>query len=399
MKRNLIYMFVLLTALIACKQQPVVNKTETVNNTTTPAPATEVSTTTVIERAVNNSIEVTGTLEGQEEVTVSSEVEGTIAEINFDLGTYVKAGDLLVSLDKRELQWRVTQAEATMAAAEARLGRMGGKTLPVDEHPEVRQARAALEQAQADYQRVDKLLEKGDVSRQLYDQTKALYDQARARLDATLAQVEIYRANLEQSQAQLALARKQLGDAVVRAPVSGAIKERLVAKGEYLTKGRNVARIVQLDPLRLRVDVPEQHISKLRVGQTVIFHVDSLAGKEFQGSLTLLSPVVDKRSRALTIEARVNNADLQLKPGLFVRVSIGINDQAKALMVPQRAVTATAGLNKLYLVVDGQAQAREVKLGAQHGDMVEIIAGVKVGDQVVISNLDKLQDGSPLRQQ
>ncbi|MEW6730021.1 MAG: efflux RND transporter periplasmic adaptor subunit [Acidobacteriota bacterium] len=398
MKVKSTLLLLLLCCLTACSGQRTAETAATstvgVQAASTPV-ALEVSTSEVVERAVTRTVEINGTLEGQEEITVSSEVEGTIRQVNFDLGSYVKVSDALITLDTRELEWRVAQAEANVASAEARLGLSAARS--VDEHPEIRQARAALEQTQADYQRAAKLIEKGDISRQLYDQAKALNDQAQARLESARAQVEVYRANLNQAQAQLSLTRKQLADAVVRAPVAGAIKERLTGTGEYLTKGRPIARIVQIDPLRLRGEVPEQYISKLRVGQPISFRVDSLAGTQFQGTLTRLSPVVDKRTRTLMVEATVANSALQLKPGMFARASIGIAAQANALLVPQRAIIVTAGLTKLFLSIDGQARAREVKLGQQDGELVEILEGINRQEIVVLDQLDKLQDGSPLR--
>jgi multidrug efflux pump subunit AcrA (membrane-fusion protein) len=330
-------------------------------------------------------------------MTVSSEIDGKIDEVYFDFGAYVKAGDKLVSLDRREFEWKVKQAEAAVASAEARVGPVGGPPVPLERHSEVRNALAVMEQARAEYERAEKLLKSGDISRQSYDQAKALYDQANAKLESTASQVEIYRANLDQARAQLLLARKQLADAGIYAPISGAIKERLASKGEYVIKGRNIARIVQIDPLRLRGDVPEQYINQLRMGQTVSFSVESMPGVSFQGKLVRLSPAVDKRSRSLTVEAEVRNSNLQLKPGLFARATIATTAKSAVIMVPQRAVVTTAGLTKIYLLVDGQAHAREVKLGQTDGDLVEILEGVKAGDQVITDNLDKIEDGSPVK--
>jgi RND family efflux transporter MFP subunit len=362
----------------------------------TAAAPLQVSVVEAIERTVARSIEIMGSLDGQEEITVSSEVDGKIEDVYIDFGSYVKAGDRLVGLDLREFKLKVEQAEAAVASAEARLGPVGGPPVPLEEHSEVRQAKAVMDQSKAEFDRAERLIKNGDISRQTYDQIKALYDQASAKLATSVSQVWVYRANLDQARSQLSLARKQLADAVINAPISGAIKERLASKGEYVIKGRNIARIVQLDPLRLRGEVPEQYINQLRVNQPVSFSVDNMPGTEFHGILTRLSPAVDKRSRSLTVEASVRNQGLHLKPGLFARATIATTAKSAAVMVPKRAVINTAGLAKVYLLVDNQARAREVKLGQTEGDLIEILEGVRPGDQIITDNLDKLQDGSPV---
>lgn len=390
-----------LILLTACARQPVADPVAPASAASNPAATQtgmiEVSTAATIERTLARAIEITGTLEAQEEVTVSSEVEGKIAELYVDIGSFVKAGDKLLALETAELQERVKQAEASVAVAEAHLGPVGGEAVPLERHPEFRHAQATYLQTKADFERAQRLFDSGDISRQERDRANTQFEQARAIFEATHAKIDIYHANLKQARAQLALARKQLNDAVVRAPVSGAIKERLTATGEYLTKGRNVVRIVQIDPLRLRGDVPEQHIGKVQAGQMVEFTVDNLPGATFQGRITRFSPVLDKRSRTLMVEAAVRNDQLQLKPGLFARARISTVAGAAALMVPQRAITTFAGLNKVFLLVEGKAVARTVKLGQRDGDLVEVLEGVSANDQVITDNLDKLSDGQAVR--
>ncbi|MBL8148918.1 MAG: efflux RND transporter periplasmic adaptor subunit [Blastocatellia bacterium] len=390
----------LLISLVSCSgKQPEQTLASSIAKAS-PPPTSMISytLTSVIERSLAKTIEITGTLEGQEEVVVSSEIEGRIAEVYFDFGSQIKTGDTLLKLDTREFEMKVAQAEATVASAEARLKAPNGDFVKTEEHPEVRQVKAAMDQAKAEFERAEKLIDKGDISKQTYDQIKAQYDQVQARLDAIVAQIEIYRATLAQSRAQLDIARKQLSDCIVKAPITGFIKERLASKGEYLTKGKNVARIVQIDPLRLRADVPEQYINDLYIGQKVSFQVDSITGSTFEGKLTRLSPSVDKQSRSLKIEATIYNSKLQLKPGLFARASINLSSNLPALVVPAKAVITASGLSKLYILDNNRVSARVVRLGQKDGELIEIVEGVKAEEQVILCETpDKLEDGLELK--
>jgi membrane fusion protein (multidrug efflux system) len=127
--------------------------------------------------------------------------------------------------------------------------------------------------------------------------------------------------------------------------------------------------------------------------------VDSLPGKDFQATVNRFSPSLDKNSRSLMIEASIPNPNLELKPGMFARIKLAFSGQKIALMVPEKAVLTTVGLKKLYVVADGKAQAREVSLGQKDGDLVEVLTNLKPNETVVVSNLEKLADGSPINTQ
>jgi membrane fusion protein (multidrug efflux system) len=402
MKKVLLILSITLALTLASCQRsdpPAQADTNKPKATDTTSSVLEVSTAPVIERSLTSSLELTGNLEGQEEITVSSEIDGKVSEMYIDLGTYIKKGDKLFSLDERELAWRVDQAQAALAAARIALGESGKPGASDDVHPNVRDAFAALEKAKLDYERTEKLFQDGVIARQELDRTKSLYDQTRARWEVSIAQVESYRANLTQAEANLQLARKQLADAVIYSPLNGVIKERLVSAGEYVKKGQQVARIVQINPLRLRTNVPEQYIQQLKQGESLVFSVDSLPTTKFNGTITRFSPSVDKTSRALMIEAKVDNPNLQLRPGMFARTNITFGEKKTALLVPEKAVVTAVGLKKVYVLVDGKAQAREVSVGQKDGDLVEIQTGLKQGDLAITSSLDKLADGTPVTSQ
>jgi RND family efflux transporter MFP subunit len=193
--------------------------------------------------------------------------------------------------------------------------------------------------------------------------------------------------------ASLDLALKKLADAKISAPLGGYIKTKLAAEGQYLKSGTPVAVIVQNNPLRLRVEVPETAIQDVRPGRVVHFKVDAWPDKQFEGRITRLAPSVDEQSRTLRLEATVNNDAGLLKPGLFARVTIQTGRREKALVVPADALFTIAGLEKLFVIEDGKVSERVVRSGARVEDRVEILEGVKEGERVAISNLGNLQQG------
>jgi multidrug efflux pump subunit AcrA (membrane-fusion protein) len=353
----------------------------------------EVSTAPVIERSLRRSLEVVGSLEAEDQVTVSSQAAGNLEEINIDIGTPVRLGQVIARIDSRELKLRVEQAEAALRQAEARLGLKSGERFDPQNQPDVRQARAALERARYDLRAAEDLVESGDISRQQLDIARRTFEQAEARYQAALENVRNLEASVQEKRAQLALAKKQLADANIVSPISGIVKEKIASRGEYLQPGKPIATIVRIDRLRLKLEVPETFAASVGRGQVVSLKVDTVPDREFRGQIKRVSPSLDEKNRSLIVEAEVINPG-PLKPGMFARAQIISSTQSTALMVPEKALVSLAGVNKVYVIEGGRAVERQVKLGARDGAMVEIVSGVRAGEHVITSNTDKLQDGA-----
>ena len=359
-----------------------------------PAPAIEVKTAPVIERRTNRSVEVVGSLVAEDEVTVSSQASGNLADITVDLGTAVRRGQVIARIDQRELKFKVDQAEGTLHQAEARLGVKRGERIDPQKQPDVRMAFAALERARYDLKASRSLAESGDISKQQLDVYQKTVDQAEARYQAALENVRNLEAIVEEKRAALDLAKKQLTDTEIVSPISGVVKEKAASRGEYLQPGKPIVTIVQVDPLRLRADIPEYAAASVRTGQTMTLTVESFPGRSFTGRVVRIGPSLNEQTRALTVEAEVRNPGNLLRPGMFAKSNLVTANDALALMAPRRAVQVIAGLNKLFVIENGRVSERIVKLGAADGDLIEIVEGVKSGEVVATSNLDKLQEGS-----
>ncbi len=359
-----------------------------------PPPALVVETAKVGWRELQRSVDAVGTLDPNEEVTVSSLVEGTVEKLFVDLGDGVRTGQVIAELDTRELELAVHQQQAALQQELARLG-LADANASVDEATtsQVRQAEATFEEARLRLDRTKKLAEQGVLAKQQLDEQQARYDVAEAAVRSSRETVQNIRATIAARKASLTLAEKKLADARVTAPISGFIKDRLVSEGQFLKSNSPVVNIVQNSPLKLRVDVPESAVAFVRAGRPVQFHVDAFPDRTFEGRISRISPSVDQQSRTLKIEALADNPAGVLKPGFFARVTIQTDRRDRVLVVPSAALFNFSGLEKLFVIENGKVAERIVRSGTRLDGQVEIVEGVKEGELVAASNIENLQQG------
>lgn len=381
---------------------------------TTPAApaAVEVTTAPAIQRDLPRFFEATGSLAGDQQTDVAPSIAGKVTAIGVDLGSYVKRGQMIVRLDDVDSKLRVEQAQAQLEQAKAalrqaeeKIGLRPGENFEASRIPEVANARVALELGEKNLRRAEKLIESGDVSRANYDEQKARRDQLKEVYEAALslgrqnfAAVATARANVANAQTQVGLARRSLSYALVFSPIDGYVAERTADLGEYVSPTSKVATIVRINPLRIRIDIPEQAIPEVRVGQSVSVTTSAWPDKNFSGRIARISPNVSPSSRTLTVEAEVENGSGILKPGQFASVRILQQRVEPAVLVPLRAVRTESGVSRVFVIKDGHAQQRLVQLGQSESDLVEVKGGVAADEQVATSNVDQLSDGVVVKQ-
>ena len=354
----------------------------------------EVTTAAVITRDLPRSIEVVGSLMADVEVVVGAQIAGEISSLNVDFGSYVQQGQVIAQIDQRDAKLRLEQAEATLKQTMARLGMKEGEKYNVEQSADVRVAKSQLDWAKMDLDRNTKLIENGDIARSNYDLTVTNYNGAKARYQASMDAINQQLAVIEQQRSAINLARKAVTDTVVRSPISGAVKEKHVARGAYLAVGNRIVTLVGLNPLRLRADIPESSAASVRVGQTMTLVTEALPNRTFTGRVARIGAALDEKTRALTVEATVNNSGNLLRPGMFAKSQLVLQQRGAVTMVPQSALIRIAGLTKVFVIENGKAVERLVKTGVTEGSLIEITEGVKSGEQVATSNADKLQQGS-----
>ena len=356
--------------------------------------AVPVSAAAAVEQPLTRFIRATGSLTAEERADVAAEIAGRVIATPVERGTPVDEGSVLVRISPTEAEAQAREAEANAAQIEARLGMVGGGDFQGDAVPEVRTAKAALDLAQNEFERIQSLLEQRVVSQSEFDQRRTQLESARQQYEAARNGASQQFQALQAARARVALARKAVADTVVRAPFSGLVGERLVSVGDYVTKGMNVVVVVRVNPLRVQLTIPEQFVSAVAVGAQVVFQVDAFPGREFTGTVRYVSPTLEANRRALTVEAVVPNASHDLKPGLFATARIEQPERTPGVLVPASAVQTTAGTSRVYVVNGDHVEERLVTTGQQEHDLVEIATGLKAGEKVATANVAQLFDGA-----
>ena len=348
------------------------------------------------EREIAQSVVVNGTLDAYDRATVGTKVAGRLSQVAVDLGSRVQRGQLIARVDPTDYAIRLQTAEAGVAQARARLGLSpngGDDSVNPSETPGVREARAVLEEARANRERYSALLASGLVSKADFDAVQSTARVAESRYQDALEEIRNRQGVMSQRRAEAALARQQLADTAIYAAFDGVVQQRQASLGEYLAAGAPVAEIVKIDPLRFRAEVPERDAASIRVGQTVQLSVEG-APNEYTGRVTRLAPTITERTRVLVIEADIPN-DGALRAGSFARASIVTNAGRPALTVPSDAVVTFAGIQKVVLVKGGKTVEKAVTTGRRSGDRIEVLNGVKPGDDVVLNPVN-LRSGQPV---
>jgi multidrug efflux pump subunit AcrA (membrane-fusion protein) len=319
---------------------------------------------------------------------------------------------MIVKLDDNDSRIRLDQtlaqlqqAQAAVRQAEAKIGLRPGQNFDPTRVADVGSARVALELAEKQLRRFERLIETGDVSRSSYDQQKAQRDQLQQQYEVALtkarqdyAAVIAARAGVANAETQVAQARRNLSYALVYSPINGYVAERPADLGEYVSPATKVATVVSTNPLRVRIDIPEQALSAIQMGQSVSVNVSAYPDRNFSGRVHHVAPGVTPNSRTMTVEAVVENPDGLLKPGQFATIRILQPQTSSAVLVPVRSIRAESGTSYVFVIKDGRAEKRIVQLGQAEADLVEIKSGIVSGEQVATSNVELLNDGTPVKQ-
>jgi RND family efflux transporter MFP subunit len=356
--------------------------------------AKQVTVVPVKRDAVRRSVDVVGTLTAVDQVTVSSEADGTVRAILADLGDRVKAGQVLVRLDNERQQYTFQQQQAALARTLAQYGATDPQHLPEpDNTPDVRRASAELVQARSAFDRAKELLRRELVSQQAFDDAQAELQTKQAGHEVALQNSRNLRASIQASEAAMKLADRQVRDTEIRAPFDGYVERRLINLGELVKEQMPVMAIVRLDPLKVTAEIPERMAPWIDNGRPVEMHVDAYPTRTFTGKVTRISPAVNTGTRAFPFEAVVPNSDGLLKPGTFARVHVESGKVDEVLTLPYGALQYRYGVNRVFVVNGDRLEMRELQVGERLGDRIEVTSGVKPGERVVVSDVETLNGG------
>ncbi|HWL62754.1 MAG TPA: efflux RND transporter periplasmic adaptor subunit [Steroidobacteraceae bacterium] len=307
--------------------------------------AIRVVTAPVRERSLDVGLEAIGTAGANEAVDITAKTSNIITAIHFTDGQRVQQGQVMVELDRGT-------AEADLAAATA-----------------------AFEESRSQFGRSRELLA-----------TQALSKAQHEQLEATM----------KSNEARVAAARSRLSDTYIRAPFTGHVGLRRVSVGALISPGTLITTLDDTSTIKVDFSVPEAQVGALKAGQTVGARTNAYPGRQFNGRVLSVDSRVDPATRSVIVRAAVPNADLALKPGMYLTVALS-QDQRPALVIPEEALVPEQARQFVYLVRGDTVEKREVTLGRRQPGFVEITDGVRAGDRVVIEGTMKLRDGSLVR--
>lgn len=339
-------------------------------------PLVAVETAIAAAAPLKDAIAVTGTLDPKFWADVKTQIPGLVKQVYVTEWVRVAKGAPLARIDLAEADAFAKRAEAALEAAKA-----------AQAQTEVGLRRAEREQA-----RVVKLKESGLATQQSLDDARTESEAARARVDAAKAQIRVAEEDLRQAKARLA-------KGLVTSPIDGVVALRDVNVGDLASDaaaGKPIFRIVDNRLLNLTVTVASADSAKVKVGQQLQFSVDSLPGKTFSGRVMFVNPELSSTDRSLKVIAEVRNSPEALKGGLFAKGEIVIGERKGVLLIPRSAINEldlAAHRGVVQLISNGTALKKEIKTGAVSGDLIEVVAGIKPGDEYVARGGFNLRDG------
>jgi RND family efflux transporter MFP subunit len=361
---------------IACGESASKAQAAAAETAGTPARPVEISVAAVDARDLAVTIEATGSFAADEVSDVAPETSGQVAATPVDVGDRVERGAVIARLNTADAQLRLDQARAGQQQVEATLA----------------QARERYNLARANAARYEALVKTGDVSRTVAEQNTS-------ESETTRQGVATAEATVADARSRVALAEKAVADTVIRAPFTGFITDRPIAVGEYVTTSSKIATVMKLDPIRLRLQVPELEATRLRVGQQVDVTVEALAIQTLRGRVTSINPALDPSTRATIVEASLPNARGLVRAGMFATARVALGETTRAVFVPKAAVLADPNTNsfRVFTVKDNVARLRIVQPGPEQGGAIRILSGIDPGDQVATTGFEQIFDGATVR--
>ncbi len=357
------------------------------------------------------AMEYVGVLAAQRKVRVFSELGGSIEKLLFERGESVRKGQLLAEVSTSTFRLKVRQAQAAKEATASQIKKLERGSRPQEiqiARAALREAEAALFEAESDFERMEGLYKIRAISKREYDAALRKRSTVNAKMDSAQQQLVLAlqgpriedinkaRANLDQAAAALALAKDQLNKSRLHAPCDGIIAYRDLEVGEVIPPGTPITQVIDLNHLKIKVSMGEKDIYVLKHHKRFPFVIDAIPGEDFYSRLAFLSPAADPITRSFPVELVVEETDPRMADGMTVRVRFPVADKKKAVKVPSAWLSEENGKIGLYLAKNGKARFKEVVLGSYYDQRVEILSGLS-DKELVITNPAGLKSGDPVR--
>jgi len=365
--------------------------------------------TALVEKGeVNSFLKVTGVVEANETVRVTSEIMGQAKEVKVQDGKEVNKGDILIVLGDEQIKIQVAQAQATLDSIQASYDKIKSGARP----QEIKQAESAVLQAkinrdsaEENYLRMKKLFSEKAISEQQYEQAKNQYEIADVQYQsaqesyelviegATEEDIKSVEAQVRQTKAALDMAKYQLKNTQITAPISGKVTSIVVSSGEMISPSIPLLSIIDVSRIFVKVGISEKDISKIKEGQTVDLEIDAFPEEKFQGEVVSKGVAVDQISKTLEVKIEILQPEVDIPVGVFARGDILIKTNQDALVIPSSALTRKKNGIYVYVIEEGIARQKEVVLGIIQDERVEILEGLSEEEEIVVLGNQELEDG------
>lgn len=341
------------------------------------------STATAREDRIVREISISGVLAPSKAVNLYPKLQGLVKEVTVEVGDRVREGQLIVRIDAKELAAQLQVAEASMAtvrdqAAQAKVG--------------IETARLNLEMAQKNYDRSKALFETKVVSQSQIDDTQTKLDLAKTAYDNSQRQYQtVGVSGLAQAEAQANLISVQISNSEITSPISGTVTNRNVNPGELGSPSSVLMTIADTAHLKLQGNLSQDEVFAVHAGDKVLVIVDGMSGQGYAGTISQVGPIAAATGQYFPVAISVAN-DGRLLAGMTAKASLTLTSE-KGIVVPVSAIAQRGGSARVFVIKDGVASEREVRLGSRNASEVMVLTGLSAGESVATSGIGAIQDG------
>lgn len=406
MKKKVISMLLILSMImtfaIGCTNKDN-GEEEVKEETYTPVEVTE-----VISKDLAKITTMSGKISPNKDVMVMPDMPGKVETVKVKDGDQVNKGDLLFTLDKKDIQKQVDQAKAAydLAAINYDISQdQAGKTRESYERTKAL-TETVLNNARINLENTRKLYEAGAVPQTQLEQAEISFEQQETQLQTQLDQAELGASNkvtdlasgqLKQAELAYNQAKDALNNTLVTAPISGIITGNSLEPGIMVSNAQPSMNIVDINKVYVSIEVVEGLVNKLKKGQEVDLTISSISPEPIKAIIDSINPIPDARTQLYLIKIYVENTDNEIKPGMFANVDIPLEIKNDILSVPSEAVILRNEKTLVYIVKDGKAVEKEIEIGLDTGTEVEVVQGLEENDKVIIKGFDYVKNGDEVK--
>ncbi|NMM62594.1 efflux RND transporter periplasmic adaptor subunit [Clostridium sp. P21] len=361
--------------------------------------------------SISTELEYASKLNPTEEVTVLPKAGGKVASVNVDIGDKVTAGQVLFTLDAAQLQAQLQSQQAALAASNANLAKTSDSGLQQQitaAEQSLQKSQIAYNDAQNNYDKMQKLYASGAIAKQDVDNAKVKYDNCSADLKAAQDNLNLIvqksgpqstqaaAAQVAQSQAGVNAAQIQLNDASITSPINGVVSAKDVKVGQIAGGQSGSVTIIDSSSFTAEISVPDKVIGKIQIGQSVQVSVSALENKKVTGVIDKISPNSSSKDNSYTVKVKISNSTGELKAGMFAKVSLPSEKKDNILTVPNEALKIENNVNYLYLADNGKVKKLSVDVGISDEKVTEVTGNIKAGADVIVEGQNLLSNGDKI---